>query len=984
MSDTQPKVSITMLSYNHERYIEQAIDGVLMQEVDFPYELIIADDHSPDDTRALILRYKELYPDKIRLLFQPENVGVSKNALMAREMCQGEYKAFCEGDDYWIDPFKLQKQIDFLDSHPEFVGVCHEMKVVDAYGRPKRGFWTNMYCTEEIFDLSEIERMKMPGQTATRVFRNIFLDIDPEILEKYDECPVVADRKLSLLLALNGDVYCMDDTMSCYRWVTTGGTSFNANAGKKIRFDTFCERVNVLSDFAKEAYGVDLDYTNYLKIGMMEIFLRAVRHPKPINIKTFFRAMSIVRPKGQIIGYLCRRSVPFGAKKIKQKSKKFLTRFKPFNTFILKKNSLEGEAPHHCLLVMSELLTMDACALMANDGAIEIISDDAGLLSVPEFLVNEEAFEYEVTRLKAAYSEAPYFDENFPALKRAIQKTLQQADGQNALIAFYKAFFEELELEFPTVTETSLESLPWVIGRSLSNGEELIVPKSSFGSIQNEVNTICSDLDARSERFEAAKDELGEDGCTEPKSVSQNVFIYSLKNTPTSNTSENGWDHIVDNILNHSKGTFVSMLTKTQLTSLPDAEQKDVVVVVGAGKGQLALIERLQQRGLEVLAISVEGPYPGFDVADYFAYADVRDREAVLRATEGYNVKAVMTDQLDIAVPTVAYVAEKTGVPGIGTKCAMNFTNKFIMKRLAEKLNVQVPPYAVVEKLTTAFEVAEKFGYPVVIKPVDSDASRGVFKVHSKDEMTSLFEEAKSYSTNGDVMVEKFIQGIEYCVEGFAYKKGYYNLCIGRRDYFDLDGLFIPKATHFVDAQSARNDVERRILSLNQHLVTGMGLPFGLTHAEYLYDPDTDEIFLEEVAARGGGVGISSDLIPLSCGVDALDLAIDAALGLEIDPDKFTTKKGAAAYHCFALPEGIVESIEGVSESVELDGVRSIDITSIHVGDKIDPMKDKSSRKGPILVYGETEDACNEVFEQVKQKLNIQVETDAGQKGIQW
>ena len=115
-----PLVSIVCITYNHGPYIRQAIDSFLMQKTDFPYEIILADDSSTDGTGAICEEYATKYPDKVHYLSTEKNVGGVENERRAIEEARGEYVALCEGDDFWIDPKKLQKQVDFLDAHPDY------------------------------------------------------------------------------------------------------------------------------------------------------------------------------------------------------------------------------------------------------------------------------------------------------------------------------------------------------------------------------------------------------------------------------------------------------------------------------------------------------------------------------------------------------------------------------------------------------------------------------------------------------------------------------------------------------------------------------------------------------------------------------------------------------------------------------------------------------------------------------------------------
>jgi glycosyltransferase involved in cell wall biosynthesis len=116
---TGPLVSVKMITYNHLPFITQAIEGVLQQKTTFPFELVIGEDCSTDGTREIVFDYQKKHPDIIRVVTSDKNVGMKKNGLRTLEACQGKYIAFCEGDDFWHHPGKLQKQVDYMESHPQ-------------------------------------------------------------------------------------------------------------------------------------------------------------------------------------------------------------------------------------------------------------------------------------------------------------------------------------------------------------------------------------------------------------------------------------------------------------------------------------------------------------------------------------------------------------------------------------------------------------------------------------------------------------------------------------------------------------------------------------------------------------------------------------------------------------------------------------------------------------------------------------------------
>ena len=117
-------VSICCITYNHEKYIAQCLDSFLMQRTSFRYEIILGEDCSTDSTRSIAEAYARQYPDRIRLLTGPVNVGAQKNLLRVLKRAAGKYIALCDGDDFWTDPAKLQKQVDFLENNPSYTMCC--------------------------------------------------------------------------------------------------------------------------------------------------------------------------------------------------------------------------------------------------------------------------------------------------------------------------------------------------------------------------------------------------------------------------------------------------------------------------------------------------------------------------------------------------------------------------------------------------------------------------------------------------------------------------------------------------------------------------------------------------------------------------------------------------------------------------------------------------------------------------------------------
>jgi glycosyltransferase involved in cell wall biosynthesis len=179
-------VSVGMITYNHEQYIAQAIEGVLMQKTNFNYELVIGEDCSIDDTAKIILEYTTKHPVIIVPLCSYKNRGMIPNFLITLEKCKGKYFSFCEGDDYWTDPYKLQKQVDFLEANNEY-GLCYGDIIVvndDDSLLSQDPSWKDLYKSGYVFNELFIQNF-IP--TLTVVVRKEFLDSACKTLKSFPD-----------------------------------------------------------------------------------------------------------------------------------------------------------------------------------------------------------------------------------------------------------------------------------------------------------------------------------------------------------------------------------------------------------------------------------------------------------------------------------------------------------------------------------------------------------------------------------------------------------------------------------------------------------------------------------------------------------------------------------------------------------------------------------------------------------------------------
>lgn len=258
-----PMISIAMLTYNHENFIEQAIKSVISQDTIFSYQLIIGEDCSSDNTREIVLKYANIYPDKIIAIFQDFNVGIKTNALSVREYLRGKYIATLEGDDYWTDNHKLQKQVEFLEHHSEYIAVSCNHIDVNEDGKEivglKKIILTSGYAYVDIYTLQEAQEYYLSGQTATLVYRNIFNILNDNQIAVYDSCDVIGDKKLNLVLACLGNIFRFKECMSAYRHHDKAWTNRKFVGG--MAFYGYVS-IKKLERLIFDMFQIEIDFTN--------------------------------------------------------------------------------------------------------------------------------------------------------------------------------------------------------------------------------------------------------------------------------------------------------------------------------------------------------------------------------------------------------------------------------------------------------------------------------------------------------------------------------------------------------------------------------------------------------------------------------------------------------------------------------------------------------------------------------------------------
>ncbi len=250
-------VSVCCATYNHEPYIRQCLDGFVMQKTDFAFEVLINDDASTDNTADIIREYEEKYPDIIKPIYQPENrysQGVPISATFNWSRAKGKYIAQCEGDDYWTDPLKLQKQVDFLEANEDYSLCCHNVKIWKEVEQK----WSNNYAYRLIPETTTIVDLANGNYlyTASMMFR-----CDERVFSDFSSIKRIelGDYFLRILNAKYGKIKRLNDTMAVYRVHSGGVWSMQQRASNYIKAAKMVERLkpscaehNIDAQFSKQ------------------------------------------------------------------------------------------------------------------------------------------------------------------------------------------------------------------------------------------------------------------------------------------------------------------------------------------------------------------------------------------------------------------------------------------------------------------------------------------------------------------------------------------------------------------------------------------------------------------------------------------------------------------------------------------------------------------------------------------------------------
>ena len=399
------------------------------------------------------------------------------------------------------------------------------------------------------------------------------------------------------------------------------------------------------------------------------------------------------------------------------------------------------------------------------------------------------------------------------------------------------------------------------------------------------------------------------------------------------------------------------------------------VLFVGAGRHQRRAIERARELGLRTVAVDRDPEAPGLAAADVAEVVDFSDVARVTAVARGHGVDGVLTVSADRAVPVVAAVAERLGLPGIGMETAHLMTHKIAMRTRLADAGVPQPRYAAVRSIQDAHAALERVGLPAVLKPADSGGQRGVFRLESRDDIDAHLHAALAESPTGEGIIESFHEGLE--LNGLAIARESRVTPLTLSDRLRPPGIGFGVGWIHVYPSRLFSDPLAQAEQAAVSTVHALGLKNGIAFPQLIVGED-DRPYLIECAARIPG-GQMADLAWHAVGVDLVEIALRQALGTEV-PDELVTprfQKPLAIRFLTAqpgpLPTGRVRSVGPLDKVLAFPGVVQADVF-LEEGEVIRPVRLDGDRRGYVIAIGDTNVEALERAEAAATLLDVEVE----------
>lgn len=372
------------------------------------------------------------------------------------------------------------------------------------------------------------------------------------------------------------------------------------------------------------------------------------------------------------------------------------------------------------------------------------------------------------------------------------------------------------------------------------------------------------------------------------------------------------------------------------------------IAIIGANEFQKKLVIKAKKMGIETHVFAWEEGAVAKEVSDYFYPISIIDKENILETLRLINVNGVCSIASDLAMPTVNYLANELRLVGNTEECTILTTNKYEMRKVLKEKGMPIPEFQLIKnKQDIDFD---KIRFPAIVKPIDRSGSRGIYKVMDLEELELAVQNAKKVSFTDSILVEEYIEGKEYSIEGISQK--------GRHKIIQVTEKFTSGAPNFIESAHlapARidEDLKKRIFQTIEESLTILKIENGASHSEIKVSA-AGNIKIIEIAARMGGDFIGSDMVEISTGFDFVTNVIKISLGETIEFNYKEQKKLSLVK--FFFDEDDLKKVQ------DLKGKYLDTVKECYIHHQIQIVSDSSSRNGYCILEINNQEQLGDVL----------------------
>lgn len=395
------------------------------------------------------------------------------------------------------------------------------------------------------------------------------------------------------------------------------------------------------------------------------------------------------------------------------------------------------------------------------------------------------------------------------------------------------------------------------------------------------------------------------------------------------------------------------------------------MLFICGGKWQKPWLIFLKRKGHRIVLVDPFPNSPCVPLTDIYIQLDAKDIPGILNAIKELNleIEFVTSDQTDVSTITVAALTEALGLYGNKVDSVRLFSNKFENRKFSRaKFNAHYPDFVQAFSAKEVIDFFHKTENEIIIKPVDAQSSRGIFKIDKSnlDKTSTYFNQTLSFSKEKYIIVEEFVSGFEITVEGVCINNTHHTLATSSKKHF-RPGI----ASELRYPTVLRPNLERRLTKFHNKFIKKTGLLFGITHAEYIVNPQQTDFWLVEAACRGGGSLIPSHIVPWVSGYNLYETFYNMSIGAPVLPPEKTLNRSAILLF-FEFNAGTIKSIEGIVEAKNQNGVLDLDL-EFEVGSLVGLAQDDRSRQGYTIIVAENPTELDKRIKSILDLIKVEV-----------